>query len=182
MTEHGFALFDTRIGWCGLAWGADGIVRTWLPERDAAATRARIRRRLPEAVETIPPPAMQLAVEGITALLTGDSVDLGFVPLDMAGVPDFERRVYAIARTIMPGQTMTYGEIAGRVGRDGDARMVGQAMARNPFPIVVPCHRVLAAGGKPGGFSAPGGVETKFRLLAIEGGLRQLTLFDGVPG
>ena len=180
MTE--FMLLETKIGWCGLAWGEHGIVRVWLPEASEAATRARIRRRLPQAVEASPPSSVWRAAEAITALLSGEPIDLGFVALDMAAVPAFERRVYEIARTIPPGKTMTYGEIARRLGEDGDARDVGQAMGRNPFPIVVPCHRVLAAGGKSGGFSAPGGVETKLRLLTIEGAVKQMSLFDGAFG
>ncbi|HLY55570.1 MAG TPA: methylated-DNA--[protein]-cysteine S-methyltransferase [Stellaceae bacterium] len=177
-----YALLETKIGWCGLAWSEHGIVRVWLPEASEAATRARIRRRFPQAVEALPSPEIQRAANGIVALLAGEPVDLGFVRLDMAGVPDFERRVYAIARTIPPGQTMTYGEIAGRLGEDGDPRAVGQAMGHNPFPIVMPCHRVLAAGGKYGGFSAPGGVETKLRLLTIEGAIKQMSLFDSAFG
>ena len=119
-------------------------------------------------------------IERIGALLRGERIDLSDVPVDLGRVPEFERRVYAIARAIPPGSTMTYGEIAKRLGDPLLARDVGQAMGHNPFPIVVPCHRVLAAGGKPGGFSAPGGVDTKLRMLRIEGAAAaaQASLFD----
>ncbi len=111
---------------------------------------------------------MRHAIDGIVALLHGEAGDLSAIELDMDGVPPFHRRVYALARTIAPGETMSYGEIAAQLGAAGSARAVGQALARNPFAIVVPCHRVLAAGGKVGGFSANGGTTTKLRLLSIE--------------
>ena len=168
LTTTAFALFETAIGPCAIAWGKRGIVGLQLPERDAAATRSRIARRFGDAVEARPPPGIDLAIGDIVRLLAGTSVDLSRIDLDMAGVPDFHRRVYAIARAIPPGATSTYGEIAGRLGEPGDARAVGQALGANPFPIVVPCHRVLAAGGKVGGFSANGGRMTKRRLLNIE--------------
>jgi methylated-DNA-[protein]-cysteine S-methyltransferase len=168
MTASGFALFDTAIGRCGLAWGNRGIAGVQLPEADEAATRARMLHRFPAAGETAPPPEIRQAVEGIVALLRGEASDLAGVALDMDQVPEFHRRVYDAARTIPPGETLSYGDIARRVGAPGAARAVGQALGRNPFPIVVPCHRVLAAGGKIGGFSAQGGVATKRRMLAIE--------------
>jgi methylated-DNA-[protein]-cysteine S-methyltransferase len=105
----------------------------------------------------------------MTRLLAGEEVDLGEVELDLSDVPEFQREVYRVARSLPRGVTMTYGEVAARVGAAGAAQAVGQAMGHNPFPIVVPCHRVVAAGGGNGGFSAPGGVDTKLRLLAIEG-------------
>ena len=111
---------------------------------------------------------MQRAIESVVALLDGAAIDLAAVTLDMAGVHEFDRRVYEVARTILPGATSSYGEIAARLGAAGEARAVGQALGQNPFPIVVPCHRVLAAGGKVGGFSANGGIATKLRLLSIE--------------
>ena len=124
---------------------------------------------------------MQRAVEGIVALLGGEPSDLSAVALDMEDVPRFHQRVYELARTIPAGATLSYGDIAARLGAPGSARAVGQALGRNPFAIVVPCHRVLAAGGKLGGFSANGGVATKLRLLSIEGARTtdQLPLFDG---
>ena len=165
----GYALFDTTIGACGIAWGDRGIVGVWLPDAGRDALRRRIVRRIPDAREVAPPPPIQGAVESIRDLFAGRRPDLSSVSLDMAGVADFDRRVYEAARRIPAGDTATYGELATRLGDRTLAREVGQALARNPFPIVVPCHRVLAAGGRNGGFSAPGGVETKLRLLAIEG-------------
>ncbi|MGK3990483.1 methylated-DNA--[protein]-cysteine S-methyltransferase [Sorangium sp. So ce136] len=169
MTAHGFTLFDTAIGRCGLAWGGRGVAFVQLPEARDSETRARVLQRLPGALEAPPPPDVQRALDGIVALLRGEASDLSVIALDMERVPPFHRRVYEVARTIPPGATLTYGDIAGRLGAPGSARAVGQALGRNPFPIVVPCHRVLAAGGKVGGFSGSGGVTTKLRLLAIEG-------------
>jgi methylated-DNA-[protein]-cysteine S-methyltransferase len=176
------ALFDTAIGFCGIAWGERGVVGVQLPEASEARTRARMRRRFPDAREAAPPAAVQRAVEGIVALLDGEAPDLGGVVLDMEGVPAFDRRVFEVARTIPAGATLTYGEIAGRLGEQ-DARAVGEALGRNPFPIVVPCHRVLAAGGKVGGFSAHGGIATKLRLLTIEGAQTSAApgLFEDLP-
>ena len=165
----GFALFDTAVGRCAIAWGRNGIVGLNLPERDDRALRARIRTRYPEAQEVAAPREITLVVEAVQRLLTGQEHDLSTVALDMSAVPDFDRRVYAATRAIRPGQTLTYGDIATRLGDPDLSRAVGQALGRNPFAIIVPCHRVLAAGGKPGGFSAIGGVETKRRLLEIEG-------------
>lgn len=168
MDTRGFTLFDTAVGACGIAWGVGGIVGVQLPESDEAQTRARVMRRHAGVAEATPPPKVQRAADGIAALLAGEARDLWFVVLDLEGVPAFERRVYAIARTIKPGETMTYGEIASRIGQAGAARAVGWALGRNPFAIVVPCHRVVAANGKAGGFSASGGKVTKMRLLTIE--------------
>jgi methylated-DNA-[protein]-cysteine S-methyltransferase len=177
MTAHGFTLFDTALGPCAIAWGERGVVAVQLPEADANATRTRIRKRCPDAQEASPPSEVQRAIDGIVALLRGEASDLTTVALDMGNVDAFERRIYEILRTIPPGATLTYGELATRLG-EGDARDVGQAMGRNPFPIIVPCHRVVAAGGKTGGFSAPGGVSTKLRMLAIESVHTKGTLFD----
>jgi methylated-DNA-[protein]-cysteine S-methyltransferase len=180
MTTHGFALFDTTLGRCGIAWGAAGIVAVQLPQPNEQQTRARIAQRFGEIPETSPPPAVQAAIDGIVTLLAGLPADLTTVALDLDGVPDFHRGVYDIARTIPPGTTLSYGDIAKRLGGVELSREVGQALGRNPCPIIVPCHRVLAAGGKPGGFSANGGVVTKLKLLAIEGAAVNYTpsLFD----
>ena len=169
MNASSFTIFETPIGHCGIAWGERGVAGVWLPESDAPKTRARILRRIPHASEAAPPPAVRQAIESITGLLCGQPRDLSGIDLDLDGISDFPRRVYAVARTIPPGETLTYGEVARRLGDPLKAREVGQALARNPFPIVVPCHRVLAANGRSGGFSAPGGVTTKLRLLRIEG-------------
>ena len=175
---HGHALFDTAIGTCGIAWGPGGIVAVQLPEVDAAATRARLLRGLPApcADSADPPPTVRNAIEGIQALLTGQPRDLCEVPLDMAGVSPFHQQVYAIARAIPPGSTRTYGDVAEQIGSKGLSRAVGQALGLNPFAPVVPCHRVLAAGGKAGGFSAGGGAVTKLRMLEIEGAFAHDTL------
>ena len=185
MTGRGFTLFDTPIGRCGVAWGPRGIAGVQLPEAGARETRARMRRRFPDAREAAPPPDVRRVLDAIAALLQGEESDLSGIALDMDGVSPFHRRVYEVARTIPPGSTLSYGDVAARLGAPGSARAVGQALGRNPFAIVVPCHRVLAAGGRAGGFSANGGVATKLRLLSIEGAAdgarenRQLALFDG---
>ncbi len=169
MNTTSFTLFDTAIGACGVAWSDCGITGAWLPEASAAALRRRVSLRLPAAREAVPPAEIQRAIDGIVALLSGTPGDLSAAPLDLDGVPEFHRRVYELARQIPPGQTLTYGEIAKRLGDLSQARAVGQALGANPIPILVPCHRVLAANGRTGGFSAPGGVATKLRLLEIEG-------------
>jgi len=169
MTTQSFALFDTAIGRCGIVWGERGIAGVQSPEPTDAATRTRLTRRYPDAREATPPDDVQRAIGGIVALLSGERRDLSGIALDFERVPEFNRRVYEIARTIPPGETLTYGEIATRLGDRSVARDVGTALGQNPFPLIVPCHRVLAAGGKTGGFSAPGGVKTKLRLLSIEG-------------
>ena len=179
-TARGFAVFETAIGTCGIAWSPSGIVGVHLPEREASETRRRLSRRFPDARELPPPPDVRQAIAGIVALLHGEPADLTSVTLDMAEVAPFNRRVYEVARTIPPGSTLTYGEIASQLGDRLLARDVGQALGQNPFAIVVPCHRVVAAGGKTGGFSARGGVRTKLRMLAIEGApaAGTLPLFD----
>jgi len=184
MPAAAFALFDTAIGRCGLAWGADGIVGAALPGRDDDAMRRRFAERFPGAVESPPSPLVEPVIAGIVALLAGGRPDLSDAPLDMTAVPPFHQRVYAVARRIPPGRTMTYGEIAAALGEPrGAARAVGEAMGRNPFPILMPCHRVLGANGRPGGFSAPGGVATKIRMLTIEGAQvgEAPTLFAELP-
>ena len=176
MSTHGFALFDTSIGRCGIVWGPRGIAGLQLPEARASATRARMLKRFPGASPQSPPPEAQRAIDGIVALLRGERSDLSAARLDMQGVADFDRRVYEVTRAIAQGSTLTYGEVAARAGSPVSARAVGQALGRNPFPIIVPCHRVLAAGGRTGGFSASGGAATKLRLLAIEGACPNGTL------
>ena len=169
MSVLGFSVFETALGHVGLAWSERGVLGVQLPEAGESATRARLARRFPGARETTPPPALAPAVAGIVALLRGERSDLCGVPLDLSRVEPFACRVYEVARTIAPGETLSYGEIARRLGEPDAARAVGEALARNPLPILVPCHRVLAAGGRLGGVSARGGVATKRRLLALEG-------------
>lgn len=182
MTERHYALFGTAIGACCIAWSAHGLIGVQLPEANAEATRKRTQRRFPEASEAQPPSEVVHAIEGIIALLSGEARDLRDIAIDGSDTPEFNARVYAIARNIPPGKTMTYGEIAERLGDKTLSRAVGQAMGQNPCPIVIPCHRVLAAGGKTGGFSASGGVVTKLKLLTIEGAQPSgPTLFERLP-
>ena len=169
-SERGYTIFDTAIGRCGVAWSDRGLVGVQLPEATDAETRERMLQRFPAAAEIAPPHKAQLAIDGIVALLQGEPSDLSAIALDMEGVAPFHRRVYEVARAIPPGQTLAYGDIAARLGAARTARAVGQALGHNPFPIIVPCHRVVSAGGKIGGFSAHGGTATKRRMLAIEGG------------
>jgi methylated-DNA-[protein]-cysteine S-methyltransferase len=176
MTVAGFALFETAIGVCGLAWGPGGLAAVRLPYASADEMRRRLAARFAGAVEAEPPPEFAGLIEDVRALLRGEARDFRTVRYDFSEVSDFNRRVYDVALTIPPGETLTYGEVAARLGMPGAARAVGKALGENPFPIVIPCHRVLAAGGRKGGFSAPGGVESKMRLLEIEGAFRPETL------
>jgi methylated-DNA-[protein]-cysteine S-methyltransferase len=168
MGARGYTLFDTPIGRCGIAWGERGVLGVQLPAGRDAELRARLLERVPDAHESEPPVPIAAAIRAITALLSGERSDLSSVGLDMEGLPPFHRRVYEAARSIGPGETLSYGEVAARIGAPGAARAVGQALGRNPFPIVVPCHRVLAANGGLGGFTATGGIATKLRMLGIE--------------
>ncbi len=168
MTANGFCVFDTEIGPCGLAWGDRGVVGVQLPQANAEGTRARMRQRFALTQEIKPPSPIEAVLTRIAALLAGHPDPLLDVVLDMTHVTDFHQRVYAIARAIPPGRTLTYGEVAQQLGDAGAARAVGQALGHNPFAPVVPCHRVLAARNEGGGFSADGGVATKLRMLQIE--------------
>jgi len=166
--EHRYALFDTTLGGCGIAWSERGIVRIQLPEAD----QARTARRLADGgavAEARPPSWVAHTIRGLVLHLQGALQDFSGVPLDMSRIAPFPGRVYAAARAIDAGRTTTYGTLATLVGAPGDARAVGRALGANPFGLVVPCHRVVAAGGRIGGFSAHGGATTKARLLAIEG-------------
>ena len=164
-----FALFETAIGHAGIVWGDQGLVGVHLPERDQQVARQSFLRRFPDAVEAPVPASYGKTVADIQALMRGEKPDLLDTPIDLSRTPEFHAQVYEIARAIPPGETMTYGQIAEKLGDKLLAREVGQALGKNPWPIVVPCHRVTAAGGKPGGFSARGGVNTKLKLLGIEG-------------
>lgn len=167
--RSGWTLFATPLGRCGIAWGGHGILCVKLPEADDEQTRQCLLARLPSKAAGVPPPvAVSAVIEALGGLLRGESRDLRCAVLDLERVSPFERRVYALVRGILPGGRSTYGDIAARLGRPGAARAVGRALGRNPFPLIVPCHRVLAAHGGVGGFSAHGGVATKCRLLAIE--------------
>lgn len=172
MSVTGLHLFHTPIGVCAVGW-RDGdderLAGAWLPDADAPRLRARLQRWHSAARESAPTPMARAAAAGIAALLAGERRDLREIALDWGDAPDFERRVWAAARAIDPGRTCTYGELAAAIGEGaGAARAVGQALGRNRFAPIVPCHRVLAAGRASGGFSAPGGIDTKLRMLEIE--------------
>jgi methylated-DNA-[protein]-cysteine S-methyltransferase len=175
MREPAFTIFATAIGECALAWNRIGVTGVWLPETTAGKLRARIAKRLGDGHEAEAEGDIAEAVAAIRALLRGERTELGSIAIDDSRLDDFDRRVYAAARTIAPGRVVTYADLAARVGEDASARAVGQSLGRNPFPIVVPCHRIVAASGELGGFSAPGGTATKRRLLTIEDARR-----DGV--
>jgi methylated-DNA-[protein]-cysteine S-methyltransferase len=176
-------LFATAIGPCALIWQGEAIIGAQLPERDDMAAMRRLRARFPDADETDPPSFIEAAMADIVALLSGEKRDLSHLPIALDAVPAFNRRVYEVALTIPPGETLTYGELAARIGEPGAARAVGVALGQNPFAPIVPCHRVLAASGKTGGFSAEGGVETKLRMLTIEKARTnaQPGLFEALP-
>jgi methylated-DNA-[protein]-cysteine S-methyltransferase len=167
-TRPACTVFDTPIGRCGIAWGPLGIRAFQLPEPDDAATLQRMFRRGAPLPLGAPPATVQGVIERVQALLEGQPIDLRDVLLDEDGIPDFHRRVYAITRQILAGQTRTYGDIASELGDLSLSRAVGQALGANPHAVLMPCHRVLAAGGASGGFSAGGGVSTKLRILLIE--------------
>lgn len=175
------ALFDTAIGLCAIAWHGETVVRFQLPEASEEETLARITRPLDGApvVEDEPGPAITAAIAGIRAHLEGTVDPLRWIDVDLRGVPEFHRAVYAVTREIDPGHTLSYGDIATRLGAPGSAQAVGQALGRNPVPLIIPCHRVLAADHALHGFSAPGGIGTKARLLEIERtpGFGEPTLF-----
>jgi methylated-DNA-[protein]-cysteine S-methyltransferase len=165
----GHTVFDTALGACGIGWTSLGVRTVQLPEGSREQTAARLERWYPDLPAAAPPASIAAVISDIRALLGGGAVDLSRVELDLTGVPAFDTRVYLAARAVPPGDMVTYGELAKRLGEPGAARAVGRALGRNPVPIVVPCHRVVAAGGRTGGFSASGGVSTKMRMLAIEG-------------
>ncbi len=173
LTAHHYRLFETAFGVCGLAWNGNGLTQVRLPDHSEALTRANLLARQPLA-EHDPeggPPFVAAAIEQMQAHLGGSPHHLRELPLDLSGIRGFELRVYVATRALDPGQTCTYGEMANALGDPAAMRAVGQALGHNPWPLVVPCHRVLAAGGRLGGFSAPGGTDTKRRLLVLEAGM-----------
>ncbi|MCK9793579.1 MGMT family protein [Isoptericola sp. 4D.3] len=179
-TELAYWVFPTATGHYALVWREPGVVvGSTLPYESAADTRGAVSRWYPGARESVPGPPIAAAATAVTRLLETGTGDLGDIPLDLRTVPDFDRRVYEVVRTIAPGATLSYGEVAARLDAPGAAQAVGQALGRNPFPPIVPCHRVLAAGRQVGGFSARGGRRTKLRMLEVEGvHLEHPTLFD----
>jgi len=180
MAGRGYTIFDTMIGRCGIAWGDSGVIGVQLPEAREIETRRRLFHLYPEARELRPPLNVELAIDGIVALLRGKAADLSEVMLDMTGIPAFNARVYQFTRTIPRGETRTYGEVASSLRATGAVHSVAQAISRNPFMIVVPCHRVLEAGGYADRISPNGGTISKRRLLSIEGANMTFskTLFD----
>jgi methylated-DNA-[protein]-cysteine S-methyltransferase len=180
MAGLGYTIFDTGIGRYGVAWSPSGIVGVQLPEAREIETRGRMLRQYPEARELRPPPDIEMAIEGIVAISRGGAADLFDVTLDMTGIHAFSQRVYAFTRTIARGETLTYGEVAARLRVSGAVHSVAQAIGRNPFVIIVPCHRVLEAGGYADKMSPNGGVISKRRLLSLEGAISPSarTLFD----
>lgn len=182
MAERGYTIFDTGIGRCGIAWGHLGVVGVQLPEARELETRGRMLRQYPDAREMRPPHNVEIAIEGMVALLRGRPADLSDVTLDMTGIHIFNQRVYEITRAIPRGETRTYGEVAARLGAPSAAHSVARAIARNPFLIIVPCHRVLEAGSYADRIAPNGGVISKRRLLSIDGVVspNSKTLFDAL--
>jgi len=169
-TAHHYFVFETAGGFCGIAWNGVGITRFQLPTRSAEATERVLLRRIPGASPGAPTPAVAEAVAAVTRYFDGQETDFSGFVLDLGGQDPFFKQVYAAARQVGWGRTTTYGTLAKELGAGPEAaRDVGQAMATNPVALFIPCHRVLAAGGKVGGFSAPGGSATKIRMLALEG-------------
>ena len=163
-----YCVFDTAIGPCGVAWSERGLRRLQLPESDRGATERRLSKGAARATGAAPAAIDQLIAD-IQDYTTGRSIDFAAVAVDLTNVEPFEAKVYTAARAVLWGQTVSYGELARRIGSPAAARAVGRALAGNPVPVVIPCHRVLAKGHRIGGFSAPGGTFTKERLLALEG-------------
>lgn len=183
MKQLAYCLFETPLDWCGIAWsegksssGSHAITSFQLPEATPEMTESRIARSSGARKSSEPPREIGELIERVRKHLRGDVQDFRDVPVDLVGADHFARRVYIAAREIPAGETRTYGELARALRRPGAARAVGQALGRNPIPLIIPCHRVLAASGKPAGFSAHGGRATKVWLLEIEEALPQKSL------
>jgi methylated-DNA-[protein]-cysteine S-methyltransferase len=180
-----FTIFETPIGTCGIAWNDYGVMGVQLPEATVQRTRAWLQRRFRDARESkTPPPEIATVIRQIVALLSGEEADFSAAPLDIKTLPELNRRVYAIVSAIPRGSVMTYGEIAEKLsGEPQLAKEVGRVLGENPIPLVIPCHRVLAAHGKPGGYSGSGGVRMKLKLLTIEGAKisEEPELFERLP-
>lgn len=168
----GHLVFETALGFVGIAWSEAGLTRLCLFQRDPASVERRLERLGATGAgnaESNAPGWVTALVRDIRAYADGQEIDFSAVPVDLAGVDDFGLAIYEAARKLGFGETTTYGELAKRAGHAGLPRETGQALGANPVPLVIPCHRILAAGGKIGGFSAPGGSTTKERMLALEG-------------
>jgi methylated-DNA-[protein]-cysteine S-methyltransferase len=169
-TSPRYYVFETANGFCGIAWNDTGITRLQLPAKSADAAERTMLRRAPDAEPGMPPPTVREAVTAVKRYFEGEKTDFSHLQVDLDGQDDFFQRAYVAARRLGWGETTTYGALARELGGGPEtARDVGQAMARNPIPLIIPCHRVLAAGGKIGGFSAPGGATAKKRMLELEG-------------
>ncbi|OHV78979.1 methylated-DNA--[protein]-cysteine S-methyltransferase [Rhizobium sp. LCM 4573] len=167
---HHYHIFETAGGYCGIAWSEAGITRFQLPTSSEQSTERLLLRRVPKAVPNRPTPPVADAIAAVKRYFQGEQMDFSAVRLDLEGQDEFFRKIYAAARRIGWGNTTTYGALAKEIGAGPEtARDVGQAMAKNPVALIIPCHRVLAAGGKIGGFSAPGGSSAKMRMLELEG-------------
>jgi methylated-DNA-[protein]-cysteine S-methyltransferase len=170
MKADSYAVFETASGFCGIAWSDNGITRFQLPTDHAAATERLLLRRMSGGKAAEPTPDIAGVIEAVRRYFQGSKVDFSNLNLDLGGQDDVFKQIYALARRLRWGQTTTYGALAKEISDDPRlARDVGQAMAKNPIPLIIPCHRVLAAGGKVGGFSAPGGAASKARMLQLEG-------------
>ncbi len=175
MSEHHYEIFETARGFVAIAWNANGITCLRLPTRTSATAEQALVRRVPAAVRATPPASIAAVIAAVQRYFTGEAIDFSAVAVDLGTQDPFFTRVYAALRTVGWGRTTTYGAIAKELGAGlAAARDVGKAMAANPVPLIVPCHRVLAAGGNIGGFSAPGGAETKITMLALEGAVPQV--------
>jgi len=165
----GHAVLETVIGFMGIAWSEKGLIRLCLPERSHESVERRLMRHAGVSASTAQPPWVVELIASIKAYAAGEDVDFSNVPVDLDGVDDFRLAIYDAARKLSYGETTTYGELAKRAGHAGLPSETGAALGANPVPLVIPCHRILAAGGKIGGFSAPGGSVTKEKMLAMEG-------------
>jgi len=165
----GHAVLETVIGFMGIAWSEKGLIRLCLPERSRESVERRLMRHAGVSADTKQPQWVVDLIASIKAYAAGEDVDFSGVPVDLDGIDDFRLAIYDAARKLGYGETTTYGELAKRAGQPGLPRETGAALGANPVPLVIPCHRILAAGGKIGGFSAPGGSATKEKMLAMEG-------------
>ncbi|MGH6763864.1 MAG: methylated-DNA--[protein]-cysteine S-methyltransferase [Phyllobacterium sp.] len=169
MTPTPYHVFETALGFIGIAWNANGVRRLHLPAESRDATEQHMLSRLREPSPTTPPAPMERIVAMIRQYAQGHPADFSGVTLDLDGVTPLYRTIYEATRRIGWGETLTYAELAASAGFEGKAWEVGQAMGRNPVTLIIPCHRVLAAGNRIGGFSAPGGTQTKLQMLQLEG-------------
>lgn len=183
MDSTGINIFDTPIGPCGIAWDAGKIIGVEIGDADESETRYRLQSRFDNAETSFAPDYVSKAINKVQLLLDGGDPDFSQTPLALDQVPDLNRKVYQILLELKAGETITYGAIARRLGDVSLSQAVGYALGKNPFPIIVPCHRVLGSNGKVGGFSAAGGTATKLRLLNIERARTstELDLFGGLP-